>query len=221
MLAKEIVVFDFDGTLISKDAGFSFNYWLIRRSLLRSCIMMVFLQVLFLFLLCPKTIKFALNIGCFIATVGQKTSLFHLRSGFIDHYFNSYHAEFFQSGLQELLQQQQAGRQVAILTGCPYWLLQGILKRLGLKNITMVASSLKLCCGALILDDHCYAANKVIMAEKFSELSGHWLVGYTDSSSDIPMLEKCHKKVLVNVGGKTHWLFTRKLSGFIEQRTWS
>ena len=72
MIVKEVAVFDFDGTLVSKDTGFEFNKWLTTRSSLRTVLTIVLLPLIGAFYYLPVTLKFGRNIWCYVSTAFQK-----------------------------------------------------------------------------------------------------------------------------------------------------
>jgi phosphatidylglycerophosphatase C len=218
---REIVVFDFDGTLVSKDTGYEFNKWLIQKSILRTVLMLAFLPIVGLLITNSCSRTFGLNIGCYIATAFQKKSLFKLRAQFIQYYFSVAGAVAYSKGLDEMSNHQKRGRSVLIISGCPHWLLHGAVKYLGIVDATIIGSRSKVAYGALLVQKHCYRKNKLEMSKDLGAEYSHWVVGYSDSKADIPMLRACVTKVLVNVAPRKIGQFKQHLSEPIEVREWA
>lgn len=218
---NETVIFDFDGTLVSKDTGYEFNKWLVQKSMLRTILMLSLFPVVGMLVTNSYTRKFGLNIGCFIATAFQYKSLFKLRSQFIHYYFNKAGAVAYAEGLDELAQHQREKRSVAIISGCPQWLLHGVVKHIGIENAKVIGSKLKVINGALLLKKHCYQANKLEMAMASGMDISTWIVGYSNSRADIPILRECSSKVLVNVPVNKLNEFRKHLEEPIQARVWA
>lgn len=216
----EMVIFDFDGTLVSKDTGYEFNKWLIKKSVLRTAFLFFLSPVILLLTLSSWTRKLGFNIAYFIGTAFQSKSLFYLRGKFIDHYFNHLGGIAYIEGLQELKNHQNNGRSVIIISGSPRWLLYGFAKHVGIKQATLIGSELIVKNKALFFHQHCYGENKLTMAESFGLEPHGWVAGYSDSKADIPMLQMCAHKVLINVPEKKLNSFKKHLKGPIETRLW-
>lgn len=217
---SEIVVFDFDGTLISKDTAMEFTKWLTLKSLPRTILMLAVIPIMLLLIRFSGTQKFGYNMACYISMAFQKKSLFTLRSEFIKHLFSKVGAIVYQQGLAELIDHQKKGRKVVILSGCPMWLLHGLIKYMGIKNTQVIGSKFKLVNGALLIDKHCYQSRKLTMAKQAGLNFDGWFMGYSDSQADIPFLNLCHHKVLVNASVKNTAGFEKRLSQPIHKREW-
>lgn len=216
----ETVVFDFDGTLISKDTAMEFTKWLTLKSLPRTTLMLAVIPIMLLLIRFSGTQKFGYNMACYISMAFQKKSLFTLRSEFIKHLFSNVGAIVYQQGLAELVDHQKKGRKVVILSGCPMWLLHGLIKHIGIKDTQVIGSKFKLVNGAMVIDKHCYQSRKLAMAKQAGLSFDGWFMGYSDSQADIPFLNLCHHKVLVNASAKNTVGFKKKLSQPIHHREW-
>ena len=221
MEERKVVVFDFDGTLVSKDTGYQFNRWLIKKSIFRRFLTIAFLPIIATLITNSISRRFGLNIWNYIATGFQNESLFRLRKNFMHFYFTRSGSVAYAEGLNELRQHQQNGKSILIISGCPHWLLHGAVKHLGLRNINIIGSKCKVSNFALLLEKHCYKSNKLRMSKESGYEYSNWLTGYSDSRADIPMLSKCANKVLINVKPEKVSQFKRKLSGPIEIRSWT
>lgn len=195
MKEVETIIFDFDGTLVSKDTGYEFNKWLIQRSSLRIFWAILVLPFAVPLIFISITRKFGLNIFCYVATAFQGKSLFYLREQFIRYYFKKAGATFYAEGIDELKNHQLNGKSVVIISGCPQWLLYGVVKHIGITRVTIIGSQFKIKNGALLLSEHCFKENKIKMAESVGLNLKNWAVGYSDNESDIPLLNACKKKI--------------------------
>ena len=221
MDGNEIAVFDFDGTLISKDTGYEFNKWLIQQSLIRTSLMILFFPLLLLLASQAMTRRLGLNIGCFLATAFQRRSLFKLRDDFIHYYFNEAGAVAYQAGLDELRGHQKKGTAILIVSGCPHWLLHAVVKYLDIHPEKIIGSHMEIKYGSVLLKEHCYHNNKLIMAKRLGIDLNQWAIGYSDSKADMPLLSACLTKVLVNIPLRKQQIFKNSLNGNIEMRTWT
>jgi phosphatidylglycerophosphatase C len=218
---KKLVVFDFDGTLVSKDTGFEFYKWLTTQSTLRTILTIALLPIIGTFYYFTVTRKLGINILCYISTAFQNMSLFILRKNFIDYYFSAAGAVVYADGVEELRQHQKNGAEVIILSGCPHWLLHGVAKHIGLIGCKIIGSEQSSKNYALLLKNHCYRENKIKMAREAGATEVEWAIGYSDSLADIPMLRSCHRKVLINVSSRTMSKFRKNLVEPIECRAWA
>ncbi len=91
---------------------------------------------------------------------------------------------------------------------------------MGIERTKIVGSELKIKFGALLLAKHCYGENKLKMAQASGLQPRCWIAGYSDSKADIPMLQKCFHKILVNVPNNKLKVFKRRLKEPIQTRVW-
>lgn len=209
---KTTAVFDFDGTIVSKDTGYEFYKWLIRKSLIRTFSLFAALPVIAPLMLFPTTLKRGLNIACFIATVGQTQSLFTLRKAFIAHYFGPVNAVAFTAALEQIVRHQERGEKVLIISGCPLWLLAGVTKHIGIRGAKLIGSRQKIVMGAVVMQDHCFSSNKINMAREAGQTLTTWHTGYSDSTADIPFLNHCQQAMLINVDPVPSRSFEKQLT---------
>ena len=214
MTTPATAVFDFDGTIVSKDTGYEFYKWLTLQSVPRTALMSLAAPLVIPLLLSCRSRKFGLNIACVIATFAQSQSLFRLRQQFIRHYFDpdGVAAVAYPAALSCLRAHQQAGDKVIIISGCPRWLLTAVVKHLGIINVKVIASEQRIKYASLLIDEHCFAANKIPMAQAVGEGPDDWRVGYSDSRADLPFLNRCQQARLINVHVKTQANFSRRLA---------
>jgi len=199
-LENEIIaVFDFDGTIVSKDTGYEFYKWLIKQSSIRVALLAMLLPLVVLLCMTNSlTRKFGLSIASYVATAFQSKSLFRLRAEFIHYYFNEKGAVAYNDALDKIKMHQDNNHQVLIISGCPHWLLSGVVKHIGIRNVKLIGTELNLTLTGLLFTNHCFAANKVAMAYSQGFDPKKWRYGYSDSTADIPMLKDCDHVHVIN-----------------------
>lgn len=199
---RKVAVFDFDKTIVSKDTYYEFLIWMIKKSIVRILFIICFSPIIIAFLATDNHRKKAVNIVSFIATFKRKSSLFKLRKDFIDYFFNRLGAVVYDDAISKIEYHLKKGELLLILSGCPSWLLKGVIKNIGIKNTKYVGSRQKLILGSLQTKQYCYSFNKVNMAEDYGFKSDFWYYGYSDSTSDIPFISKCKKRYVINPDSK-------------------
>lgn len=204
MKGKEIAIFDFDGTIVSKNTGSEFYKWQARRSILRVITLTLLLPILIPLRIIafltndPYTQKIGLNIVCFASTCFPQGSLLKLRRNFIDYYFSQCGAITHMDALEHIKMHQRQGHQVIIISGCPHWLLHGIAKHIGIKGAILIGSKVSYSWKGLLLSRHCHQKNKIIMARDHGIELQRCHFGYSDSTSDIALLRYCKNVIMVN-----------------------
>lgn len=208
---ENIVIFDFDGTIVSKNTGSEFYQWMARKSLLRVILLTLMLPVLVplrlfaFFTNNPQSQKLGLNIVCLISTAFPETPLFDLRKNFINYYLTRGNARVHTQAMEKIRQHQLQGDHVVIISGCPEWILHGIAKRIGIRGATLIGSKVSFSWKGFLLSDHCHQANKITMAKARGIDLSHCIYGYSDSITDAPLLRFCEHITLVNFKTPEMW----------------
>lgn len=216
---RETVVFDFDGTLVADDTGLCFYRWLLERSRWRRALVYSSTPAIVPLLIPGWSRLFGVNVACYLSSAFQGQSLFSLREAFIRDHFGG-GAAVYAEGLEELRQHQLAGRDVLIISGSPRWLLHGVIKYLGLRDCTLIASECEITGSGLLLREHCFSGHKVVMARRRGFDPSSWVIGYTDSRADIPMLEYCRTRVLINGSSRSEQHFRGRFGDTLQTRHW-
>jgi len=220
MTQKPTVVFDFDGTIIPKDSYYDFTKRLISKSFFRVFLNILCLPLIVPLVCIPPTRKWGFSIPCFLATVLQSSSLFKLRKEFVKWFLKEPNTNIYQQALEDIKRHQSEGKEVVIISGCPKWLLQALVKAIGIRNVQIIGSKQKLLLSGLVITHHCYGANKISMATEAGQLTSNWMIGYSDSPTDIPMLNLCKKAVLINSSSSASNQFKKKLNISYTHRTY-
>ena len=217
------VVFDFDGTVMASNLGYEFFIWMIRQSLLRHCVAWLLSPFALLLMSNIHTIKWGMNIGCCIATIGQRRNLFMLRSEFIDYYFASGKAPVFSDAMTIINQYLARGEKILIISGSHEWILWGVIKFLKLNNgsVAVIGSSQRMSVfGSQVLDRHCYGENKLAMAKARGFDSDDWQYAYSDCLSDSTMLNASKKAFIINAKVKNFKKLQRRITVPFEMLNW-
>lgn len=211
MNSQKTAVFDFDGTIVSKDTGFAFYKWLVLQSKLRTGLMLLLSPVIVLLVLAKKTRVWGLSLATIIATFAESRSLTLLQTKFLDFYFNQGGAVVYQAALTRIKNHQARAEKVLILSGCPGWLLEGVVRYLGITDVDVIGSQQRATKLGLIFSQHCFAKNKIEMAKKAGHNVLNWACGYSDSRADLPFLNLCQCAYLINVTDSVKNSFNKKL----------
>jgi len=217
---SKLIIFDFDETIVSKDTYREFLIWLVKRSVLRSLVVISLFPVLGVMFNFKCSKLSAVNLLSFIAIYGQKQSLFSLRNEFVSIYYTKMGCVFYEGAKNEIDLYNDSSSKLLILSGCPNWLLKGVLKRIGLGQIKTIGSKQKLYYGALKTIDYCYAENKVRMAANAGFMDFKWVAGYSDSMSDSPFLELCSLQYIVNANSKLEQKFSGEFGESCQFLSW-
>ena len=191
-------VFDFDKTIISQDTGYEFLLWMVLQSKIRTCLMVCLSPIVWSFSLINGLRGVALQIFSFIATFGRKQPLNSIRNAFVNYYFTEKKAFIYQQAKDEIENHQSQGRQVLILSGCPDWLIRAVCLKAGIRNCKVVGTQQEVKYGFLSLKALCFGKNKVLLAQSAGFDVNEWDYGYTDSFVDLPLLQHCKYRFLIN-----------------------
>ncbi|HTA91440.1 MAG TPA: HAD family hydrolase [Polyangiaceae bacterium] len=196
--ARDVVVFDFDGTLVSRDSFFDFavGHCVGRPPRLLLVIALLPLALL-LALRSRKSAGSALLWGM---TVGASTRSFALAlSRYARHTLPSYSNDAI---FVELARHIRAGSRVVIAKGTMAVLVRGLLGARSLGPLPIVGSRVRRSWGGLVAETHCVGRGKVReLRPKLGILE--WSTVYTDSFADGPLLSRARDVTLVSPSRRT------------------
>ncbi len=215
-----IAAFDFDGTIVSKDTGWEFYKWILKGSIIRKCLLLLFLPIGLLLALNSSSRTYGISIAWYIATAFQPKNIFRLRSEFVNYFINSSGTVVFEGALDKIRMHQKNGEKLIIISGCPLWLLSGVVKKLGLKNIELVGSKLSYAAKGLLFKEHCYSSNKIKMAREQGLTPEMWHYGYSDSTADIHWLKYCKVINVINPSHRKLAAFSKLIDTNVNVRKW-
>lgn len=193
-----VVVFDFDLTLTRWDTSERFFKWLLRRDPWRLAIVLAALPALAPLLLLRGTRKWPTRFAIWVATLGRAPeALPRLVADFIGSLPEAHASVFVPVAVGRLQEHVARGDRVVIATGCLDALAEALLRRAGLGDVPLVASTVRPFLGGMARDQHCFGANKIPMlaARGFAP---PWAVAYTDHRADLPVLRLTAERFLVS-----------------------
>jgi len=190
--APAVVVFDFDGTLVSRDSFFDFAVGYCLRRPARLLALCAALPLAMLLVLASRTA--AGSVVLWAMTVGSSTHAFAraLRSyatGTLPRYA---HERIF----AELTRHVQAGNRVVIATGSVPLLVRGLLAARKFGCLPIVGSRFRRKCGGLVVETHCTGRTKVQQLARRLRIEA-WSTVYTDSFADRSLLRSAREITLV------------------------
>lgn len=218
--ACRIVLFDFDGVLIRGDSFAAFVRARYRQSPWR-----LLLAVPLVVLASPlalarrgrwRIVRLLVRIGLLGVPEARYRDLAAL--------FARAHAErpriFVREGISALRRHLAAGDRVIVVTGCEQHVARGLFDAIGLDGFELVASRLE--CGwfGLRTGVHCFGARKPRELAT-AGLQPPWVVAYTDSAADAPMLREAEDAVLVNGTPQTCRALERALGRSVRRVEWT
>jgi phosphatidylglycerophosphatase C len=193
-----VVIFDFDGTLVSRDSFIDFSLQYCARRPARLLALLATLPLALLLRL--HSISAASSVLLWAMTVGSSTRQFVLAlRRYAKLTLPSYaHEAIF----AELARHVAAGDRVVIATGTVPLLAQGLLNARGLARLPVVGSRMYRRWGGLVAPTHCVGRVKVgELKRKFGIES--WLSVYTDSFADRSLMSRARDVTLVAPSPRT------------------
>jgi len=188
----KVVVFDFDGTLVSRDSFIDFSVRYCLRRPWRLLLVGPLLPLALLWAL--RSERTAGAILLWAMTVGGSTRRFVLALrryalGTLPHYARD-------AVFQELTGHLRAGDRVIIATGSLPLLVRGLLAARNLGRLPIVGTRLRRKAGGLVTEIHCTGQIKVAeLQRRFGILE--WSTVYTNSFADSPLMSQARDITLV------------------------
>lgn len=196
--SPEVVVFDFDGTLVSGDSFFNFSvrYCLVRP--VRLVLVLAVLPLALLGLTRSRTAAGSVLLWAMTVLVPTRSYVRALRSFAVRSLPGRAHEETF----AELARQIEAGRRVVIATGSLPLLVRVLLRARNVGGLRIVGSRLRRGWGALLVETHCTGRTKV---EELRRRLGieRWSSVYTDSFADRSLMRRAQLVTLVAPSART------------------
>jgi len=209
--ASRVAIFDLDRTLIRCDSFPPLlnslllrNWWRLMGAVLAS-------PVLLLFWASERTRTASLSALLWLATVGMRdeewaTAIASHARRLASDTMNVVNRD----GLRALREHQHLGDQVVLVTGSWCDLASALCHALGLDGVRVVGSTRRARMRGWVADEHCVGARKVQMLREAGVVPP-WSVVYTDSASDLPLLQLAERRCLVNATPTALRTFKRTL----------
>jgi phosphatidylglycerophosphatase C len=196
--ASAVVVFDFDGTLVSRDSFFdiALGYCLRRPARLLAVGASLPLAMLLVF----HSRSAAASVLLWAMTVGAPTRVFvralqRYATGTLPRYAN-------ETIFAELTRHVRAGNRVVIATGSLPLLVRGLLGTRQVGKLPIVGSRFRRKWGGLVAETHCIGRTKVQQLARRLGIS-EWSSVYTDSFADRSLLRRARDITLVSPSNRT------------------
>lgn len=193
-----VVIFDFDGTLVSRDSfvDFSLGYCLARPWRL----LLVGLLAPIAGLMWWRSMRKAASILLWGMTVGASTRSFVLA---LRRYGERRLPRFTHEAVcAELLQRVSQGERVVIATGTVPTLVRALLRARRLPRLPVAGSRFRRSLGGLTATTHCIGSVKPRELRRRHGIEA-WSAVYTDSFADRALVSAAHEVVLVAPGQRT------------------
>ena len=220
VVARPLVVFDFDHTLFRGDSGAMLIRWLISRHWQRTLVAALATPFLAPWFLWTESRRAALSAYLWIATVGWRRRDFdHHVANFVQARGAKLQSLLIDTGLVRLREHLANGDKVVIATGAPPELIGRILAVVAHQHVSVVGTVMGPRLRAIIAVHHCHAAEKVRMLRA----AGHVApiaVAYTDSIADLPLLRAADRPVAINPKPKALRAFQEALGTKLVEERW-
>lgn len=206
--AADIVVYDMDGTLFRGDCGGAFIKQQIKGNFLRLLLSIVIAPVAFPMLHIASLRRLGVSAYLWIASIGLSETKY---KSVLNSFITQYRIRPIESVLAECHKDIADGRRVVIATGAGYEMASAFIKHLGMENqVGLVTSKSRRFFGGMISS---VQSNGEV---KLQELIKHgypppYLRAYSDTASDLPILQAAAKAFLVNYREKDRKYLSRKL----------
>jgi phosphatidylglycerophosphatase C len=214
--ARSTVLFDFDGVLIRGDSFTSF----VKARLGNSAPRFALAVPMMAFLLMKPTRRFAARHCVRVALLGLDAKTYEAAIDLFAQQLHARDGHVIAQGVTRARQHMAAGDRVVVVTGCEHGLARRLLDRMNLREVELVASRLGDARFGLRPEMHNYGAEKVRQLE-LAGIVPRWQRAYSDSSADVPMLERADEPVLVNASDNLRARVTRALGREVQTETWS
>jgi phosphatidylglycerophosphatase C len=218
MTDPENVLFDFDHTIIRRDAFLNFSIGLVQSQPLRFGLALPCVALAWPGLFARSTHHPALTTMLWAATVGIGPAELARR---MDEYVAR--AELGEwlhpSAKAAIALHREQGQRIVVVTGCEQSLARRICERFGLGELTVIGSRIEARRSGFAVVEHCVGARKLKC------LAAHgvrppWVHAYSDSARDLPMLRPARRVTLVNPSLRTRTRVLAELSDRTEVVSW-
>ncbi|PIP79475.1 MAG: hypothetical protein COW84_09430 [Gammaproteobacteria bacterium CG22_combo_CG10-13_8_21_14_all_40_8] len=219
---KSAAIFDFDKTIISHDTGVEFVLYGLKKSPWRLTLALLLSPFALVSFATTHHRRYGNSIFLWTVTCGlAKKDIIQLRSNFIEGYLKKPQVKVFEKALRQINQHQTQQDDVVIISGASKWMVKGILKKIGIQNVLVLGSDETSFLTGMVSPFHCYSSHKVTRLKQYLDLSSYQqITGYSDNPADIPMLELCHKKYVINPTAPHLEKFKRILQTDFEKLHW-
>ena len=207
-LDNDIVVYDMDGTLFRGDCGGAFIKQRIKASIGRLVLSILVAPIAYPMLHIPSLRRLGVSVYLWIASVGMTESAYSI---ILEDFIAQYRIKPIEPVLSECKKDIAEGKRVVIATGAGHEMASAFIRHLGMENqVGLVTSQSTRFFGGMISAVQCNGEVKL------SELirNGYpppYQKAYSDTASDLPILQAASKAFLVNYREKDRQFLIRML----------
>lgn len=208
------VVFDFDGVLLRGD---SFGGYLRWRTQARPRRALAALPVLPLLPLMrhPRTLPWAARVLTRALTLGLDRARFEAEIDAFCTVWLAAEGRINTALVDRLKAHVAGGDRVFVVSGTAQYLLDGLLRGLGVSGVVAVGSAIAFDRTGLYARRHTFGATKLVVLAELG-VTAPWAVSYSDSYADLPILSAAQRAVLVEPSAAHERLLREALGPRVE-----
>lgn len=167
-----LVLFDFDKTIVNRDTGAAYMKFMLCRNPTRLFTCFLFLPLSIPFLIHAKSKYIGFSILLWFATFSMSLrNLTLLRRAFIQKYLSDNSTRIFNDAIEHLQWYASNSDKVVVLSGASEWMVKAIFSHKDLPSVEFFCSKEKWFFGGIVSKFHCYAYNKVKCIRKRYKLA--------------------------------------------------
>ncbi|HSX58799.1 MAG TPA: haloacid dehalogenase-like hydrolase [Tahibacter sp.] len=208
------IVFDFDGVLLRGDSFAGYLRWRTRARRRRVLAALPMLPLLPL-MRHPRTLPWAARAFTRALTVGLDRRRFEAEIDAFCAIWLAGEGRVNAPLVERLRAHVAAGDRVFVVSGTAQYLLDGLLRELGVTGVTAVGSTIEFGRAGLYARRHTFGATKIAVLAEFGVIAP-WAVSYSDSYADLPILAAAQRAVLVEPSAAHERLLRDALGDRIE-----
>jgi phosphatidylglycerophosphatase C len=195
-----LILFDFDKTIINKDTGAEYMKFMVQRNPIRFVLCFFALPFTLPFLILNKTKFIGFSVLLWLVTCGMSPKkIVTLRKHFINRYLENKATVIYKNAIEQLISHAQNKDRVVIVSGASEWMVKRIIVKLCIPMLEFACSEETRLAGGMVSKFHCYSTKKVERIKMRYNLEEYeTIIGYSDSSIDIPLLRLCNQQIIVN-----------------------
>jgi phosphatidylglycerophosphatase C len=222
-IMNTLALFDFDKTIINKDTGLCFVIYALNKNVIRSMTALLITPVVILLFLSTETRFIGNSIYLWLATAClNNEQIKQLRSRFIKQYMTSADTLIYQSAIDAIRTHLNYNHTVIVISGASQWMLEQAFEQLKIDRVKLIGSDEHAFLSGMVSNYHCFHKNKIKRLNEWLILeNNHNIIGYSDSSADIPMLTACNKRYIINPKKRCLKKFKRAFSSDFEVLQWN
>jgi len=206
--ATDIVVYDMDGTLFRGDCGGAFIKQQIKGNVLRLLMAVVIAPIAFPMLHIPSLRRLGVSAYLWIASIGLSEATYN---NALNAFISQYRIHPIEKVLAACRNDIADGKQVVIATGAGQEMASAFIRHLGMADqVGLVASRSTRFIGGMIASVQCNGETKL---QELIRNGYHppYLKVYSDTASDLPILQSAMTAYLVNYREKDREYLSHRL----------